>query len=150
MHMSDVCIRPMEAKDIDAVLEVERQSFDTPWSREAFENEVDNDLAYYLILVNENRVIGYGGMWIIVDEAHITNIALLPAYREKGLGKRLLSAMISLAKDKGARSMTLEVRVSNTPAKKLYDSFGFEECGLRQGYYTDNNEDALIMWLKSL
>ncbi|MGI6091924.1 MAG: ribosomal protein S18-alanine N-acetyltransferase [Negativicutes bacterium] len=148
--MSDVCIRPMEAKDIDAVLEVERQSFDTPWSREAFENEVDNDLAYYLILVNENRVIGYGGMWIIVDEAHITNIALLPAYREKGLGKRLLSAMISLAKDKGARSMTLEVRVSNTPAKKLYDSFGFEECGLRQGYYTDNNEDALIMWLKSL
>lgn len=149
--MSELCIRQMEEKDIDSVHKVELQSFNTPWSREAFENEVcDNDLAYYLVIVNQGRIIGYGGMWVIIDEAHITNVAVSPDYREQGMGKRLLSAMINLAKAKGAHSMTLEVRVSNTAAKKLYGSFGFKECGLRRGYYTDNNEDALIMWRESL
>ncbi|MPM73692.1 Ribosomal-protein-alanine acetyltransferase [bioreactor metagenome] len=148
--MSDLCIRLMEEEDIEAVLTVEHQSFTMPWSREAFENEVcDNDLAYYLVLVNEGRIIGYGGMWVILDEAHITNVAVLPDYRRQGMGQRLLSAMIDQAKAKGAYSMTLEVRVSNIAAKKLYESFGFKESGLRRGYYTDNNEDALIMWRES-
>lgn len=141
-------IRPMELADIDAVLVVENQSFSVPWSREAFEAEVcDNDLAYYLVLIIDNKIVGYGGLWIVLDEAHITNIAIRADFRGRGLGKILLDEMIGLSKGKGASSMTLEVRVSNDPAKRLYESCGFRTAGVRRQYYSDNNEDALIMWL---
>lgn len=149
--MTDVWTRMMEAEDIDAVLKIEHQSFSIPWSREAFEAEVcDNEIARYLVLINGEKVIGYGGMWIILDEAHVTNIAVLPSFRGRGLGKKLLAAMIETAKAGGAASMTLEVRASNEAAKKLYTGFGFKECGVRPGYYTDNREDAVIMWLESI
>ncbi|MDD4600336.1 Ribosomal-protein-alanine acetyltransferase [bioreactor metagenome] len=144
--MSDICIRPMQAEDIDAVLTIEHQSFSLPWSREAFQAEVCNNLACYLVMEMDGLMIGYGGMWIVLDEAHITNVAILPDYREQGLGKRLFASMIHQANSRGTIRMTLEVRVSNTAAQKLYKGFGFTVCGLRRGYYTDNQEDALIMW----
>lgn len=151
LFMNDIVIRPMTAEDIDAVLIIEQSSFSSPWSREAFQAEVcDNDLAHYLVMESKKKIIGYGGMWIIIDEAHVTNIAILPNCRGNGFGKLLLTELIKMAKVKGAHKMTLEVRVSNVAARRLYSGFEFKECGLRRGYYTDNNEDAIIMWRQSV
>ncbi|MEN6411972.1 MAG: ribosomal protein S18-alanine N-acetyltransferase [Veillonellales bacterium] len=143
-------IRPMNQADIDGVLLVERQSFITPWSRKAFEAECENELAYYLLLLEGHQIIGYGGMWVIIDEAHVTNIAVSRGYRGLGLGRRLLLAMMADAKKRGAASMTLEVRTGNTVARKLYTSLNFKERGIRPGYYSDTHEDALIMWRDAL
>jgi ribosomal-protein-alanine N-acetyltransferase len=149
--MNEMQIRRMEVTDVDEVFFVESQSFLSPWSRDTFEGEVlENDLAYYLVLVVDEQVIGYAGMWLILDEAHVTNIAILPQYRTKGLGEKLVAALVEHAKAKGAVSMTLEVRVSNVVARHLYDKLGFESCGLRRQYYTDTQEDALIMWRHNL
>lgn len=141
----------MTADDIDAVLEIERASFTTPWSRAAFAAEVaDNDLAYYLVGEADGAVVGYAGVWIILDEAHVTNIAVLPAYRGQGLGEQLLTALMAYAKKRGALSMTLEVRVSNEGAQRLYRRLGFMPRGIRKQYYSDTKEDALIMWKEGL
>ncbi|MBM7655732.1 ribosomal protein S18-alanine N-acetyltransferase [Neobacillus cucumis] len=140
--------RYMREEDIDQVLEVEHASFTTPWSREAFYNEIHNNkFAVYIVLEEDNKIIGYCGTWIVIDEAHVTNIAILPEYRGKRLGDALLSKLISVAREMGARSMTLEVRVTNHVAQSLYRKFGFQNGGIRKNYYSDNQEDALIMWV---
>lgn len=132
--------------DVDGVWAVECQVFSTPWSRGAFVNEMtDNDLACYLILEDKGMIAGYAGMWIIVDEAHVTNIALLPAYRRQGLGEKLVRELMKAARERHAVMMTLEVRPSNTVAQALYSKLGFLPQGIRRGYYSDNQEDALIM-----
>ena len=147
--MSDYTIRLMNTEDLDQVMEVESNSFSIPWSRDAFFNEIEtNHFATYIVIEEDGKVIGYCGVWIIVDEAHITNIAVLPSYRGQGLGDKLMRSMIEIAKEMGARTMTLEVRVSNTPAQSLYRKFGFQEGGIRKNYYSDNQEDALVMWVK--
>jgi ribosomal-protein-alanine N-acetyltransferase len=141
-------IRRMRLEDVDHILEVEKQSFTTPWSREAFQNELtQNHFAHYVVVEMDGEIIGYCGMWMIVDEAHITNIALLPEYRGRGMGETLLRGMMQAAKTYGAKKMTLEVRVSNVAAQKLYEKLGFEQQGVRPNYYTDNMEDAYIMWV---
>lgn len=133
--------------DVDAVLKVENEAFTTPWSRAAFEAETsDNELAYYLVVDVGGVIAGYAGMWLIIDEAHVTNIALAAAYRGAGLGEQLVRALMELAQERGAVSMTLEVRVSNVKAQALYTKLGFVSRGKRRNYYTDNREDALIMW----
>lgn len=133
--------------DVDAVLKVENEAFTTPWSRAAFEAETsDNELAYYLVVDVGGVIAGYAGMWLIIDEAHVTNIALAAAYRGAGLGEELVRALMELARERGAVSMTLEVRVSNVKAQALYTKLGFVSRGKRRNYYTDNREDALIMW----
>lgn len=133
--------------DVDAVLKVENEAFTTPWSRAAFEAETsDNELAYYLVVDVGGVIAGYAGMWLIIDEAHVTNIALAAAYRGAGLGEKLVRALMELARERGAVSMTLEVRVSNVKAQALYTKLGFVSRGKRRNYYTDNREDALIMW----
>lgn len=149
--MPELTIRQMRPEDIDEVLIVENQAFSTPWSRSAFVEEVcNNDIAHYLVVIVDNKIIGYGGMWIIVDEAHVTNIAVLPKFHGRGIGALLLEHMITTAKALRATSMTLEVRPSNTPARKMYTRRGFKEHGLRPNYYKDLGEDAIIMWLKDL
>lgn len=138
----------MTVDDLDDVLEVEVNSFATPWSRDAFFNELTkNQFANYLVAEVGEKVVGYCGVWIIVDEAHITNIALLPDYRGMKLGEALLAKIMELAKNKGAVRVTLEVRVSNERAQNLYRKFGFVDGALRKQYYTDNLEDALVMWV---
>ncbi len=144
--MTVMMVRRMNTLDIDGVLAVEQQSFMTPWSREGFVNEMSNELSYYLVMVDAGKIIGYAGMWLIVDEAHVTNVAILPTYRGQGLGDKLMSALLEHAKNRGAVRMTLEVRASNAVAQGLYSKFGFISQGRRRNYYTDTKEDALIMW----
>jgi [ribosomal protein S18]-alanine N-acetyltransferase len=140
--------RYMKEEDIDQILEVEHASFATPWSREAFYNEIyNNKFAVYIVLEEDEKVIGYVGAWVVIDEAHVTNLAILPSYRGKKLGEALLRKMMTVAKDMGARSMTLEVRVTNNVAQSLYRKLGFQNGGIRKNYYTDNQEDALVMWV---
>lgn len=143
----EVLVRPMEIKDVDEVWEIEKLSFRTPWSRESFENEMRvNDRAKYVVAALGDTVVGYGGMWYIIDEAHITNIAVHPDYRNRKIGEMIVKEMIRTAKESEINSLTLEVRVSNTAAINLYRKLGFEDAGIRKGYYTDTGEDALIMW----
>jgi ribosomal-protein-alanine N-acetyltransferase len=145
--MKDINIVPMKKEHIEDVLKIEELSFSVQWSREAFIQEVmHNKLARYLVIIEDNRVIAYGGMWFILDEAHITNIAVHPKYRRKGKGRQLVSALIDLASDEGIDQLTLEVRRSNYAAISLYESFGFETVGVRKEFYFDNKEDAFIMW----
>lgn len=139
--------RKLTLDDIPQLMVVEQDSFSTPWSEEAFRNELTNNLfAQYMAVEYEGILIGYAGMWIIVDEAHITNIAIHQNFRGQGLGNQLMHELQRTAKFLGAVKMTLEVRVGNEVAKRLYRKFGFVEAGVRPKYYSDNDEDALIMW----
>ncbi len=143
----DVHIRGMRLEDLPFVQEIEEKSFSTPWSLQAFVSEVkDNVFADYVVAVQGTRVVGYAGMWAILDEAHITNIAVDPELRGKHIGELLLLALQERARVKGCTRMTLEVRVSNEVAQKLYEKHDFVVRGIRPRYYTDNQEDALIMW----
>lgn len=146
-----VTFEEMRLEHLDQVLEIEKASFPTPWSRDAFNGEIlQNDFAHYIVAVYDSAVIGYGGMWIILDEAHITNVAVRPDLRGRSIGKFLMLEIIRQAVVRGANSMTLEVRPSNSAARKLYHGLGFIERGLRKRYYSDNNEDAIIMWKENL
>lgn len=140
--------RRMKTDDIEQVLNVEKQSFTLPWSREAFFNELTrNQYAVYLVIEDEGRIVGYCGTWIVIDESHITNIAILPEYRGQKLGEALLRKMIEISISMGVVRMTLEVRVSNHVAISLYEKLGFQKGGIRKNYYTDNHEDAYVMWV---
>jgi ribosomal-protein-alanine N-acetyltransferase len=143
-----VQVEPMRVRDLDAVLAIERVSFPTPWSRYAYLSELlENDRAYYLVArTSDRRVVGYIGIWLILDEGHITTIAVHPLQRGRGIGRQLLEAAETIARELGALRVTLEVRVSNTVAHNLYRKIGFADAGIRPGYYRDNNEDAIIMW----
>ena len=137
----------MTEEHIDEVLEIERSSFTTPWSKDAFIVEITkNMLANYIVAEIDEKVVGYGGVWLIIDEGHITNIAVHREYRGLGVGKKLIEGLIDLCGDRNVRAMTLEVRKSNEVAKTLYKKHGFVEYGIRPKYYADDNEDAIIMW----
>lgn len=140
-------IRDMTEEDIEQVMEIERKTFSTPWSKESFKMEITkNILAKYIVAEIDKKIVGYGGIWIIIDEGHITNIAVDKNYRGKGIGKLLIEGLIDVCREKNAKAITLEVRQSNEIAKSLYKQYGFKEAGVRPGYYSDNHEDAIIMW----
>lgn len=144
---SRIQFRAMRIEDIPAVCRIEQESFQLPWTAEAFHNELtNNQFAKYTIIEWNKELIGYGGMWIIIDEAHVTNIAIQSSHRGKKLGTKLLIEMQHIACSLGARHMTLEVRTSNAAAQHVYEKLGFRFMGVRKGYYTDNGEDAIIMW----
>jgi len=144
-------VEPMAVGDLDAVQEIERRSFRTPWPAHAYRTELEtNRLAHYLVARVSGQVVGYGGMWVMVDEAHITTFAVDPDWRRQGIGERLLLALLDLATGRNAREATLEVRLSNLPARRLYEKYGFRPVGLRPRYYSDDNEDALIMTTEPL
>ena len=146
--MDNVTVREMTVDDIDEVMEIEHASFAIPWKREAFVGEIEqNNFAVYYVIEDENRIFGYCGLWMIIDEAHITNIAILPSHRGKGYGALLFGHVIEQAVEKGAIMLSLEVRVTNTGAQHMYRKFGLVPGGIRKQYYTDNGEDALVMWV---
>ena len=139
-------IAPMHLDDLPAVHAIERASFDSPWPADAYRSELEtNRLAQYLVASVDDAIVAYSGMWLMVDEAHIITFAVHPDWRRQRIGERLLLALIDVARDAGAHEATLEVRLSNLPARRLYEKFGFRPVGLRPHYYSDNGEDALIM-----
>jgi len=139
--------RRMRLDDIDQICAIEKEAFTTPWSAGAFYNELTNNhFAHYMIMEAGLTIAGYAGMWLIMDEAHITNIAVRKEFRGQKLGERLVGELMKTASFMGAARITLEVRVTNEIAQNLYRKMGFEKAGVRKGYYTDNQEDALIMW----
>lgn len=145
----DVTFRKMTEADIDQVYEIEKLSFALPWTKESFFHEMNfNDHAYYVVAEVDGRIVGYCGMWLVLDECHITNVAILPQERGKKLGERLMREAMDVARAQGAVLMTLEARVSNHIAQNLYRKLGFENGGIRKRYYTDNHEDAIVMWVK--
>lgn len=136
----------MTLDDVAAVHLIEVASFPVPWPDYAFRQEIQaNRLAHYLIVRVGHQAVAYGGLWLMVDEAHVTTFAVLPNQRRRGIGGRLMVELMTLARDLDARVMTLEVRLSNQPARALYARFGFRPVGIRPRYYSDNGEDALIM-----
>ncbi|MBI3948148.1 MAG: ribosomal protein S18-alanine N-acetyltransferase [Armatimonadetes bacterium] len=150
-----VTIDRMEAADLEDVIRIERQSFPTPWRAETFRYEVaGNDNACYVVarahLPEGRRVIGYAGMWLVADEAHITTIAVDPAYRGLKIGERLLVSILDAAIRQGMLRATLEVRESNRVAQKLYVKYRFDAVGMRRHYYSDTGENAIIMWIENL
>ncbi|MDD4335229.1 MAG: ribosomal protein S18-alanine N-acetyltransferase [Desulfotomaculaceae bacterium] len=146
-----VTFEKMIVEHLDQVLQIEKVSFPTPWSRDSFMGEIlQNDFALYIVAMDDGAVIGYGGMWLILDEAHITNVAVRPDLRGKNIGKALMLEIIRQAVLRGAHSMTLEVRPANKTARRLYHVLGFKERGVRKRYYAETNEDAIIMWKDNL
>lgn len=145
--MNDMIIRDMVPQDIKDILVIETLCFSVPWSEAAFLDELlTNAVAKYLVVEYDNHAIGYVGVWRILDEGHITNIAIHPSFQRKGIACELLKALIQDLEDENITKMTLEVRASNKPAINLYHEFGFKKAGIRKGYYEDNKEDAIIMW----
>ena len=149
--MARVVVEPMTLDDVAAVHEIERLSFSTPWPAHAFEQELrGNRLARYIVARAGDRVVGFAGLWLMVDEGHVTTFGVHPDWRRQGIGRQLLINLAELSSAIGARRMTLEVRVSNEAAQALYRGFGFEIAGRRARYYTDDGEDALVMTTPAL
>jgi ribosomal-protein-alanine N-acetyltransferase len=141
-----VDIRALALPDLNAIEEIERRSYTTPWSRSMFAGELAKPAALCLGAFEEGRLAGYLIVSRYVDAWHVMNIAVAPAFRRRGIATALLERLFELTEDASKRGYTLEVRVSNVGAIKLYERLGFSARGIRRGYYTDNREDALIMW----
>ena len=139
-------ILPMTMADVDDVLKVEESSFHITWTRADFEREAENNMAIYYIAKVDGNIAGYAGMWHVVDEGQITNVAVMPEYRQMGIGSLLMEKLIEIAEEKQMTGITLEVKISNYNAQKLYIKYGFKPEGFRKNYYKDTNEDAVIMW----
>jgi ribosomal-protein-alanine N-acetyltransferase len=143
-------VSPMEPDDVELIMPLERQAFADPWTRRMYLSDLaENPLATYRVIRAGGNdglppILGWGGFWLLVDEAHVATVASHPQYRGCGLGQWLMVALIDKAQERGARVATLEVRVSNLPAQKLYDKLGFDVVGMRRKYYRDG-EDGLIM-----
>lgn len=149
--MASFNIIPLELKHIEDILEVDTLCFSIPWSRESFISEVlQNKFARYVVAVQEDKIIGYAGMWLIAEEGQITNIATHPEFRGKRVASSMFEALLAICIKENVSSMTLEVRSSNLPALNLYNKYGFVQEGLRKQYYADNKEDAIIMWKHNL
>ncbi len=146
-----ILVRAMTPDDLDGVMAVEQGSFAAPWSRSAFAEELEkNRLARYLVALDGDVIVGYAGTWLVINEAHVTNVAVQVGRRHEGIGRLLMEALMKLARDEGMESMTLEVRVSNEAAKALYYQLGFVSAGIRKNYYSETKEDALILWREKL
>ena len=141
-----VKFRPMGRGDVPAVAEIERICFRSPWTERMFMSELKNRLACYHVVEHAGKLIAYAGMWTFLDEAHITNVAVLPEYRRQGLGTKVMLWSMEAAHRRKATKMTLEVRVSNLGAQAMYANVGFAVAGRRKRYYSDTGEDALVLW----
>lgn len=139
-------IKNMTKEHIEQIVEIEKSCFEIPWSKKSFQDELDKKyMAIYLVALENEKVVGYGGMWHVVNEGHITNIAVHKDFRKKGIAKSIISELIKIAKEKEMIGITLEVRKSNEIALNLYKKQGFILEGIRKEYY-ENKEDAIIMW----
>jgi ribosomal-protein-alanine N-acetyltransferase len=150
-----LALEPMREADVPTVQEIERRIFSTPWPRNAYYRELSSrNSAYYVVLHRETdrgvETVGYGGMWRMYDEAHVTTIGVRHDAQHQGYGRIIFAGLVQAAYDMGAKWVTLEVRASNDNAMRMYENFGFKVIGRRRGYYTDNGEDAIVMWSDSI
>lgn len=142
----EIKVRPMQDKDLDRVCQMEEASFSMPWKREDFKELIESNASSYLVLLTDEYVIGAAGYTDQVGEGYVNNVVIDPDYRGKGYSKMLMQAVIDDAKEHGIEDLTLEVRVSNEPAVRLYESLGFESAGIRKRFYEHPVEDAYVMW----
>jgi len=141
-----VDIQYMRKRHLDQVYNIEENSFSIPWSRGEFENELRNPITIYIVAMDGDEVIGYAGLWHVVNEGHIVNVAVKPERRRQGVGALLIGKLVEIAVEKEMIGLTLEVRMSNAAGQRLYHKFGFKPEGIRRRYYEDTGEDAIIMW----
>lgn len=142
-----IAIVPMSECHLEQVLQVEEACFTTPWTRADFHRELhENTMAVYRVAIVDGNVVGYAGMWHVVNEGHITNVAVLHDYRRQGVGDKLMQSLIDIALEREMIGITLEVRMNNQAAQNLYVKYGFRPEGIRKNYYPDTKEDAIIMW----
>ena len=144
MAVMTLVLRPMTGDDVEAVLGMERSIFPDPWPEVFFRDELAAPRRSYLVAEEDGEVVGYGGVMLVEEDAHITNLAVAEPFRGRGVATRLFLALAAGALDDGAEHFTLEVRIGNLEARRLYSRFGFAPVGIHQGFYLD--EDALIMW----
>ena len=151
-NLSEIVISQMTVDDIDNVVEIEAEAYGNHhWSKSSFYDEMQNNLAkYYVAKSIDGELLGYAGTWHIIDEGHITTIAVKKSHLRKHIGEAIIIRILEDCYEAGIKYLTLEVRVSNTPAINLYEKYGFNSLGTRKGYYQDNNEDALIMWTENI
>ncbi|HRE03063.1 MAG TPA: ribosomal protein S18-alanine N-acetyltransferase [Ilumatobacteraceae bacterium] len=145
-------IEPMRRRDLTAIQVIERQVYPQPWSVNVFANEIEmsrQGQRYYICAHRDSMLVGYAGMMVVLDEAHITNVAVDPQRQRQGIGQRLLAELAWEARRRGCNALTLEVRLSNVAAQAMYQRFGFEPAGIRAKYY-ENVEDAIVMWCNGI
>ena len=143
-----ITYRKMTPDDVEAVYAIELSTFPTPWTLDSFHYEMrENQFAYYLVAEDDNGIVGFCGMWLVIDAAQITNVAVVERMRGQKIGEALMKEAMRVAREANMDVMSLEVRVTNEVAQNLYRKLGFQDGGIRKGYYTDNGEDALVMWV---
>lgn len=142
----DYCVRLMEEKDLEQVIAIEQSIFSMPWSMEDFKKSQNDTHNIYVVVDKESEILGYCGLWSVLDEGQITNVAVKEEARGCGLGYEMMKKLIGIGEERGLTSFTLEVRESNAPARKLYERLGFENAGIRPNFYDKPKENALIMW----
>ena len=152
VKISEIKIEPMTQNDVEAVVKIEEEAYGKHhWAKKSFYDEMANNLAkYYVAKTLDGQLVGYAGTWHIIDEGHITTIAVKKSHLRKHIGEALIVKILEDCYNEGVKYLTLEVRTSNTAAIGLYSKYGFNSLGTRKGYYQDNNEDALIMWTENI
>jgi ribosomal-protein-alanine N-acetyltransferase len=145
-----IAIDDMKHGDLVDVVPIEKLCFGDRWTVQSFANEIDNPASHYFVVREGDRIVGYAGYWLILEEAHVTTIAVHPAFQRRHIGERLLLHLIDDAAGRGAKWVTLEVRASNMGAQRLYEKYGFTSLGRRKGYYQEDGEDALVMWTENI
>lgn len=143
-------LRPIQSGDIDRILEIEAQWNALAWSRTSFEAEIAHEFGITVVAVSGDEVVGYASAWLVIDEIHITTIGVDKEFHGLKIGTRLMKELLVRGKESGAHCSTLEVRTSNEPAINLYKALGYKPAGIRKRYYSNNREDALVMWLHEL
>jgi tRNA threonylcarbamoyl adenosine modification protein YeaZ/ribosomal-protein-alanine acetyltransferase len=145
-RISIVSLERMVPGDVDALLDIERNLFPSPWTQWMFRAEINNEICFAIVARLEGRIVGYGLLNYIGEEAHLMNLAVTPEIQNLGIGSAMLIRLLEFGSQRGVKKVTLEVRPSNTAARELYRKFGFEQVGIRKKYYTETNEDGLILW----
>jgi [ribosomal protein S18]-alanine N-acetyltransferase len=146
----EMTLTQLDLDDVPEVMAVDRLCFRSPWSENAYRSELKNSVAFYLVARCDGAIVGFGGAWLVMDEAHITTLGVHPEYRGRGIGERLFAEILAEAIRRGVERASLEVRESNESARRLYEKYGFAPVARRRAYYSDNDEDAVVMWVDNL
>lgn len=146
MAVKTLRLENLKAEHIPAILEIENRTNGAPWSEKAFQNELAHKDRIFLVALEGGQVVGYGGVWLIIDEAHVTTLAVEESMRRRGIGEKLMDELLQKSREAGMTCSTLEVRAGNEAALHLYEKLGYVRVAVRKGYYPDNKEDAVVMW----